>query len=112
MYLSLRLGISLEETLKLSFKEFLLWQDYFKEEWNTPDRTDHYLMQVALKIIETNTKNSKTKLNDLKIPFKEAKKKPGKFVHTKQSIEATKSRWRAAAGYDPINLPQEESQEQ
>lgn len=33
-----------------SHREYLAWMDYFQEEMNVPDRTDHYLMAIACEV--------------------------------------------------------------
>ena len=49
-----------------SHREYLTWMVWLNEEWNNPNRTDHYLMQIAQLLSDSKKVQG---LNDLKIPF-------------------------------------------
>lgn len=48
----------------MSHREFLSWQEWLREEWNRPNRTDHYLLRIA----QTNC-TADTSLDQLKITW-------------------------------------------
>lgn len=52
-------------------RELKVWLEYLKEQYNQPDRTDHYLMQLAAEVRRGNVKHPKeVKAEDFKITFK------------------------------------------
>ena len=54
----------------VTHREHLTWLAWFVEEWNMPDRTDHYLMQTAYSIERGNVKNPRSlKLDQFKLQF-------------------------------------------
>lgn len=70
----------LEECIrKHTYRQMLTWMAYLGEEWNQPDRSDHYLMQIAMEVRRVLHKNpSSVKLDDMKIPFDPVHTKDGK----------------------------------
>ena len=61
---------------KLTYRQFLTWFEWLEMQWNLPTRTDHYLMQIALLLIQAHSADSSSVgLDTLKIKFSEAKKK-------------------------------------
>ena len=66
------LGLPIAECMeRISYREFLVWQQYLEnKKWNA-DKTDYYLMQVALLIAQSNSKKGKRyKLSDFEIKFR------------------------------------------
>ncbi len=65
------MGMSLTEFLqKHSFRQLKILGAWAEEEWNKPSRSDHYLMQIALKVIQANAKNPEfVDLDKMKIKF-------------------------------------------
>lgn len=58
----------------LTHRQFLAWQEWLNLQWNEPDRTDHYLMQVSYDIRRVNAKNpSRVKYKDTRITFKDTR---------------------------------------
>jgi hypothetical protein len=52
-------------------RQYNAWQEYLDQEWNEPNRTDHYLMQVAELVLRPYLeKGVRVKLDDFKIPFR------------------------------------------
>lgn len=62
------LGQSLNELLgfdgPLTHRQYLGWNEWLREQWNRPDRADHYRMQIASSM-------SGEKIGNLKIRFGE-----------------------------------------
>lgn len=85
MRLASHLGISLRrclaETTNREFKDWIVWLD---REWNTPNRSDHYLMQIAREIRDKWSKKGSL-LDTFKLKF--GSKKEPKRELTKEEIE-------------------------
>lgn len=87
---------------RVSYREYLAWRERFKQEWNSPSRTDYYLMQIAALVIRM----KKGSLDKLKIPFKFKTKGGhegpyGKDTMTvEQATALAKARWHARLGAD------------
>jgi hypothetical protein len=61
---------------RISHREFLLWCDYLDEEWNTPSRSDHYLMQIAQEVRRVLSKKpNKIKLKEFLFKFTRSSEK-------------------------------------
>jgi len=43
----------------MTHREFRTWHEWLKIQWNTPSRTDHYLMKIAKEIRSIFNKNVK-----------------------------------------------------
>jgi len=70
--LASHLGMSLNEVQeKHSERQLKLWMLYLQRQWNRPNRTDHYLMQVAALVRDQNKKRGQapTKIGQLLITF-------------------------------------------
>lgn len=87
---------------RVSYREYLAWRERFKQEWNTPSRTDYYLMQLAALTIRMR----KGSLDNLKIPFKfkSRSSQEGSFGKETMTVELAtaiaKARWHARLGVD------------
>jgi len=70
---------------------------WFREEWNNPNRTDHYLMQIAQLLSDSKEVKS---LNDLKIPFTFTNQEQEQTKEQKLRAEGmkTKAIFKAAVG--------------
>jgi hypothetical protein len=54
----------------VTHRQYCVWQYWLASEWNQPDRSDHYLMQIAFAILRVNAKHpSKVRMQDQKIEF-------------------------------------------
>ncbi len=79
--------------------------EYFEQEQNIPNRTDHYLMQVALEIKTAmdsfGKKNAKRSLSDFLIKFTRVRKMKRKLTkeERRKKIAASKSAWFGATQY-------------
>ncbi len=56
----------------MTHRQYLVWQEWLNQEWNRPDRSDHYAMQVAKTVAQSaaGRHGRGIKLNQFKIPFK------------------------------------------
>jgi len=67
--------------------------EYLEQQWNEPNRSDHYLMQIAA--IQARQRD----LNKLKISFKfERVKQTAKKLTKELAIQVSKARWFARLG--------------
>ena len=77
----------------ITYREFRTWVAWKKDQWNNPDRTDYYLMQIAGYVKHVMSKKS-WNIKDLKIPIKHGEP-------TQQEVEQktarAKANWRARA---------------
>lgn len=85
------LGVQLNElfgvSLPMTHRQFLLWCEWLDEQWNVPNRTDHYLMLLA----QLQCKG--LSLEDFKLKFEEAKERT---VQT--ASQNSKMAWLARVG--------------
>lgn len=71
-------------------RQFLGWDAWLEEQWNRPDRNDHYLMQIAVTIQRLLAKNPKSiKLSNFKLSF-EREALPGSIADLKRQREEAK----------------------
>lgn len=63
-----------EYLVRVTHREHRLWVEWLSEQWNEPERSDWYLMQIAAEIRQFRYGFSKhpqaVKLKDMKLPFK------------------------------------------
>ena len=78
---------------KHSHRQYLAWCVWLNSEWNRPNRTDQYLMQIALQVARVLAKHpDKINLSQFKLEFKEANsEKPTDPL-------AAKHRWQSLFG--------------
>lgn len=95
MTLSERTGSPLTDTLKnTTHRQFLVWRWHFFLDLNRPSRTDHYMMQVAQKIVQVNCKAEDAKqvrLDDFKLPFTVKKVEPPKPLTPEEKKKQVKA---------------------
>jgi len=80
----------------MTYREYLTYLADYGEEWNQPDRHDHYLMQIAAEIRSIFNKN--VTIDKLKIPFKSTTDTKRKVATKEEREEATrlaKAAWSA-----------------
>jgi hypothetical protein len=85
---------------RLSHREFLTWREHLKEDWEHPNKTEFYLMQLAAVISKMfAAKNQKVDLNKFKLSFKDSSKKPTK---EEQELidEMNRIKWLTLVGLD------------
>lgn len=64
------MGKTLNEVLEgTTHRQWLVWREWLRRQWNDPSRTDYYLMQLAL-ILAASKKNQRRQPSDYKINFK------------------------------------------
>lgn len=74
----------------MTYLQMLVWLEWLKSEWNEPDRTDHYLMQIAAYVKASSTGKS-VDLNSMRIPFKQ-KSSEAVGLTRKQILDLAKQR--------------------
>lgn len=114
-------GRSLTECLeKNTYQQYLLWMEWYRQEFSTPNRTDYYIMQVAREVAQVLGKS--VDMDKFKLKFKftemvhktleeiEAEKKAKKKAIT----EASKAKWLSAVGISqqtgPVQIPRQPQQ--
>ena len=83
----------------LTHRQFLAWKIWLMEEWNHPDRTDNYLMQIGCEVRRVLAKKPGShKLEHLHIPFEFRRgAKPAQTAQTpEQRAKASEQIWLAA----------------
>ena len=72
--------MSLDECMtKHTHRQYLAWLAWLDDQWNKPDRRDHYLMQIACEVRRGYVKKaSAVKFDQFKIPFKFEKQEVSK----------------------------------
>lgn len=78
---------------RIPHRQFEMWMEWLDQQWNKPDRTDHYLMQLA-----TIVNGMFNEARDMKIKFTfEAPKSPNDWKRpTPEQIAASEAAWTAA----------------
>lgn len=105
------LGMSIRECRqKHTYREYNVWMTYLDSEWNKPNRSDYYLMQIALEIRRFMVGFSKggkdPDMNDLVLPFTAQKnehesEKEITPEEIKNRAEISKATWFARTGQFP-----------
>lgn len=75
---------------RVTHREYLIWMERFREEWNEPSRTDYYLMQIAATQIMSKKRFS---LDKLRIKF--TTDRPSR---TTTDVQMDKARWALRLG--------------
>lgn len=106
--LAQQLGKSLNEVMGLdgpmTHRQFLAWQYWMNLQQNVPDKTDHYLMQIACEVRRVLAKHPRQiKIEDFKLTFSNQANKHPKALTKEGKIEASKSMWLGMMNSD-INI--------
>lgn len=57
------IGCSWTEALeRTTHRQFIVWMEWFRRQWNRPERTDYYLMQLANFLIRSKDEPGKRKI--------------------------------------------------
>jgi hypothetical protein len=80
----------------------MAWMEYLKQQWNEPTRTDHYLMQVARKVLLAAGVNPRH-VDDMKIEFvtrkqEDVEKKP---MTRKEASDYARAAFSMFVPFDP-----------
>lgn len=103
--------MSLQECMEvISHREYLLWMEWLRIQWNSPSRNDHYLMAIALELRTIQQMFSETprpySLDHMKVKFNFRKIRKGKplpgTLTQEDIIKIRQSYHMAAVGIDPI----------
>jgi hypothetical protein len=82
----------------MSYREYLTRLAWLEEQWNRPNLTQFYLMQIAMEIRSIFSKRS-LRMKDFLIEFVSTAPKPKPTKKEKKGLIASaKSMWRAALG--------------
>lgn len=100
------LGLPLSVCMKShTFRQYEVWVAFMDEQWNRPDRGDHYLMQIAAEVRRSyTTKPTQVKESKFKIEFEAKTKDKPKPMTDQQKAAANaiaKARWMGAVGISP-----------
>lgn len=78
----------------LTFRQYRIWSRWLDEQWNVPDRSDHYAMQTAWAVSRSNAKDPGcVRMKDFRLRFeREYKKSP------EQAAKWSKMIWFGALG--------------
>lgn len=107
-------GVSgpLHETIgQWSHREFETRYEWLKEQWNEPDRTDHYLMQIAQRVIQAAAGRHAGKVTreSQKLGFEFVRQAPTKPVTVKEVSRRAKAQWKARLpGLKVVHKPKED----
>lgn len=88
------IGATVEEAQeRMSHREYLTRLAWLDAQWNAPDRTDHYLMNIACLILATH--GVKSSMAEQKIPFTQAKPKRQLTPEQQkaQAVAMAKAKW-------------------
>lgn len=84
---------------EMSHREYLMWIMFLGEELDNPNKTEQYLMQIALEIRSGEVKNPrKLKLSDFKLVYDNKKDMPESKLTKQQRTAISKATWRSRLG--------------
>ena len=96
IHLAHELGMHLHDLMgwlgPMTHRQFVVWEEWLGEQWDKPNRTDHYIMKagaMAGRVREID-------LNKIKIQFKQSLSKPAKpprEMTLAEADRASKERW-------------------
>jgi hypothetical protein len=82
----------------MTHRQFVEWMAWLDLEKNRPDRTEHYLMEIAAEIRRGNVKRpADVKLEDFRLEFRPAPPP----LSPEEAMARSKRIWLAAAGLRP-----------
>lgn len=79
----------------MTYRQFSVWQDWLDEQWNSPSRSDHYVMQLNATVANMFSKNL-LDMKKLVIKFVRSVSRKSEADRTL----ASKQFWAALAGAD------------
>lgn len=80
-----------------TLREYRIWMAYLDEQWNQPNRTDHYLMQIARDVKRVLSRHpGKIQLDDSKLTFEQKADKPKQTKE--QAAAVSKAAWMGRVG--------------
>ncbi len=87
---------------RITYRQHLGILEWLDQQWNTLDKKDHYLIQIATEVRRTHSRKG-VKLEDLKIPFVHKGEDPDRALTEEERAEKIKristlsrARWTAA----------------
>lgn len=96
-------GWSLEYTLEqVTVEEVRMWEEYWAQDLEVPDRTAYYLMGVMAETIRPHVKHpASVKLDQMRIRFTPKDRKPNTNLTDEERIALSKQAWFGALGGMP-----------
>jgi len=80
-------------------RQFEAWQCWRGLQWDRPDRTDQYLMQIACEVVRSRVKDpAKVKLSHFKLDF-------GRSGRERPVTREQATRWSQAAWFSSMTMP-------
>lgn len=84
----------------MTHRQWLGWQAWLRDQWNQPDRHDHYLMSIAWEVRNVlASKPQPFRSADYQLEWKEKGKESPMTIEQETAYQ--KARWFAATGYKP-----------
>jgi hypothetical protein len=85
---------------KTTHRDYLLWLWFLDEEWNKPNKTDHYLMQIADNVENLFKKVKRSDPNSQKLSFTKTEPLPELTEEEakKRYMERAKAAWKSRLG--------------
>lgn len=75
----------------LTHRQFSVWIAWLKEQWNSPSRSDNYLMQIACEVRRVLSRRpGRVQMKHFQIRFG---KQSAKKLSTQQATAISKARW-------------------
>lgn len=90
---------NLEQVMQsMTHREYLLRLAWIEESWSIPDRTDHYLMQIAQEVRRVLSKSpNRIQMKDFEVKFV-SKDRKVTAQEKEKSVRTSKSTWFVALG--------------
>lgn len=93
---------------RLTHREYLAWCAFLRDEWNRPDRADHYAMLVAAEVRRSRVQNpADVHPKDMRIEFGDGETRPKTDEERKNDGAMTKAAvvaFVAGAGANPLPI--------
>jgi hypothetical protein len=80
----------------MTHREYLTWLAWLEDQWNVPDRTDYYLMQIAGHVAHVMSRKS-WQPGEYQIKFESRKQTEETPKKIQQPVAESKHRWRMRA---------------
>lgn len=90
----------------VTYRQYKAWMSWLDDQWNSPDRHDFYLMQIAAEVRRPNVKTpSRVQMKDFVVKFEERGSKR-KLSQAQKDLmnRLNKSKWLAVVGLNNPNM--------
>lgn len=96
-----------EIQLRWTHRQFMVALQWLRDQWENPDRTDYYLMQIAAEVRRGNAKNPRSvDANDFKMKFRESgrsRRYSRRNLTREQAASISKATWMMRLGMLPAH---------